>query len=84
MSQYHVIMSDKNRREINASSASEAIFKALNRYRQLTVTECWLGGYEGPEFGQTGRTTFEIPPHVAMPPKPKPKTQDEEAEDESE
>lgn len=76
-------MSDKNQRNVNASSAAEAIQKALNRYRQMTVTACWLGGYEGQEFGQTGRINFEIPPHRAMPPKPKPVTQDEEQDDES-
>lgn len=77
MAQYHIIMSDQKQRNIAGSSAAEAIQKALDRNRQLTVLQCWLGGYEGKEFGQTGRINFEIPLHKALPPKPKPVTQDD-------
>lgn len=84
MSKYHIRMSDGQQRNIAGTSAAEAIQKALERNRQLTVTECWLGGYEGKEFGQTGRINFEVPPHKALPPKPKPTTQEEAEEDAAE
>lgn len=81
MATYHIIMSDQKQRNIAGSSAAEAIQKALNRNRQLTVTKCWLGGYEGTDFGQTGRIDFDVPPHQALPPKP-PKVQEDEEDEE--
>lgn len=78
MATYHIIMSDQKQRNIAGSSAAEAIMKALNRNRQLTVLKVWLGGYEGDLFGQTGIINFEVPPHQALPPKPKPTQEDME------
>jgi hypothetical protein len=66
---YYITMSDGSSCKKQTGSAGEALFWALNRKegRGLTVKEI----FAGPPTG-SARTTYDIPPHKAIPPDPEP------------
>lgn len=64
---YHVTMSDGQMRDVKGFSAAEAMSKALERNRGLTVTGCFAGNVDMTASHVAGRITYEIPPHKALP-----------------
>lgn len=64
---YHVTTSDGAMHHIAGTSASEAIGKALDRFRGLTVTGCFTGNIMM-EVLNAGRITYDVPAHSAIPP----------------
>lgn len=67
MSTYHVTTSDKALHHIKGLSAAEAICKALERNRGLTVVGCYAGNTDV-GYKERGRIDYEIPPHKPIPP----------------
>lgn len=55
--------------DVKASSASEAIYKALDRYRGETVAECYSGSVfmSDKPGSMTGQIHYEIPKHSPLP-----------------
>lgn len=70
---YHITLSDGTAVDVKADSASEAIWKGLDRYRERTVTACYSGNASlDPGINRdAGRIRYEIPNHQPLPPKPK-------------
>lgn len=68
---YHVTMSDGALFHIAGQSAAEAMSKALDCNRGLTVSACYSGNVDQ-TADYAGRITYEIPFHKPLPPKPEP------------
>lgn len=66
---YHCRMSSGDMHDIKAHSAVEAITKALERNRGLTVTECFSGNILMTDLN-AGRITYDVPVHDPYPPRP--------------
>ncbi len=65
---YHIIMSNGDRHQLRADSASEAIYKALDRNRGLTVAECYSGNVDM-SGKYSGQINYEVPKHRPLPEK---------------
>lgn len=67
---YHVTMDDRTVQDLRASSASEAMTKALHNYREHRVIACHVGGVLDPEHRSLfARMDFPVPKHDPLPPK---------------
>lgn len=64
---YHVTMSDRIMRHIKGLSAVEAMSKALDRNRGLTILACFTGNVDM-TLSEAGRITYDVPPHQPLPP----------------
>lgn len=74
---YHVTMETGMLLDIDAESAGEAIFNATHRVRGQKAIACFVGGEHDPatillDGEGTGRVTFDVPKHEALPETPKP------------
>lgn len=73
MRTYHLMMSNGVPVDVKADSASEAIWKGLDRYRGQVVTECFSGNVvmNTEPNSKTGQIHYEIPKHQPLPVIPK-------------
>lgn len=63
---YHVTTSDRVMHHIPGNSAADAICKALDRNRGLTVIDCFAGNVDM-TANRAGRITYDIPAHKPLP-----------------
>lgn len=64
---YNCYMSDGTFHRSTCGSAAEAIGRALDAHRGLTVAKCWVGSSSELLMGEYGRIDFEVPRHEPMP-----------------
>lgn len=62
MKTYHCTLSDKSTFDVKADSASEAIYKALDRNRGLIVTACFSGNFIM-DRSTAGQIHYDVPGH---------------------